>query len=217
MKSALFRTGKFSPLKHIPAKVPVSKGSHYVTGLDFDITFNNQDGVKSVGTLLQYRKQLPELKYLVLVFKVMLSTHGCNKTMNGGLCSFSIILLITSYLQMYYKKLEKLPNPEEHGHALLSDHLINILKLYGLDFKYKKLGISTRNGGSYFKRCDVGFDIAGYGNTYLALENPIDHNVNMGEFARNYDEVVRLFAEKYNQLTSIEKRTEISILKLLFK
>ena len=85
----------------------------------------------------------PELKYLVLVVKAFLKSRDLNDPYHGGVSSFTITLLVISYLQMINKHLEAeaLKKSKKHGQTgpkklLLSEHLINFMELYGFKFNY---------------------------------------------------------------------------------
>ena len=52
------------------AKVPLVKLRDKKNGLNFDISFNKMDGVKQLNEIEKANKYYPELKYLLMIFKV---------------------------------------------------------------------------------------------------------------------------------------------------
>lgn len=146
------------------------------------------------------------------VLKILLNVNNLNKTFDGGLSSFGLILLTVSYLQMFYSGIT-VNNLSIAENVTLSDHLLNFLKLYGEDFNYQKLGISVRNGGFYYQRDDKCYDKCDvYARSFLSLENPLMPDVNTGKGAFRYEEIQKLFQKSYVKLTCKQKMTDISIL-----
>lgn len=121
----------------------------------------------------------------------------------------SSIVLVVSYLQQHYNKME---DNESCSKVLLSDHLLNFLKLYGIDFNYNKIGISVRNNGFYFIRKEKNFDNSMSRRVMLSLENPLDPNINIGKTASQFHKIVELFKNWYIKLTKTMKETDVSIL-----
>ena len=76
---------------------------------------------------------------------------------------------------------------------MLSDHLINIFKLYGYDFNYNLLGISIRNGGFYYKRMDKSSHVHYGGKMKLSIEDPLNPSQNIARATYRYERVIELF------------------------
>ena len=98
---------------------------------------------------------------MILVLKAFLKSRNLNETYHGGVGSFLLTMLVTSYLQRQYKlavnkKMGNLPRdaPLEMGTSTdkidLGRHLIEFLSLYAEKFNYERIGISIRKEGSYF-------------------------------------------------------------------
>lgn len=205
------RFGDCHPLK---AKVSLVKGFDQKTKIDFDICLNETDGIRGSKIINNFKKEFPELKYLVIVLKVLLSVHNLNKTYEGGINSFGLILLVISYLQQH-KNMKVQTSEEAKEKSLLSDHLINFFKLYGIDFNYKKLGISVRKDGFYYKRDDKGFDNGSHARSFLSLENPMNNDLNVATAAHQYHVIKNLFRKCYEGIVAQRKQTDISILNMI--
>ena len=82
----------------------------------------------------------------------------------------------------------------ENNNLYISQHLLRILKLYGEDFDYKKVGISVLNGGSYFKRTDVDPDTLEISKgPLLFLKNPQDEKINLGNGVTKMNQIKEVF------------------------
>ena len=190
------------------AKVPIIRLIDKKTSLKVDISINQKDGVAAVNLIKQYWKLYPQMKIIFFILKWLLKGKGLNETYTGGMASNTLNLLVISYFQESYKN-------EENENLLVSEHLLNILELYGINFNYQYVGISVRNGGSYFPRPDVGgfYDvITKINNPILYLENPQDTNINLGKIIKKMNEVISVFKHAYMTL-KYNTRADKSMLK----
>lgn len=82
---------------------------------------------------------------MILILKSFLKSRQLNETYHGGVGSFLLTMLVTSYLQREYKKggTDKID---------LGRHLVQFFDLYGQTFNYENVGISIRKEGSYFSK-----------------------------------------------------------------
>lgn len=81
-------------------KVPIVK---FVTShgrFPVDISINQANGVSAVGIVKNFLEELPALRPLVLIVKSFLSQRSMNEVFTGGLGSYSIVCLVTSFLQV---------------------------------------------------------------------------------------------------------------------
>lgn len=81
-------------------KVPIVK---FVTShgrFPVDISINQTNGVSAVEIVKNFMNELPALRPLVLIVKAFLSQRSMNEVFTGGLGSYSIVLLVTSFLQV---------------------------------------------------------------------------------------------------------------------
>jgi non-canonical poly(A) RNA polymerase PAPD5/7 len=83
-------------------KVPIIKVTETKTELRIDISFNMQNGVKSADLIKDYLKEYPCLRYLALVLKQFLLQRDLNEVWTGGIGSYSLILMIVSFLQVNF-------------------------------------------------------------------------------------------------------------------
>mmetsp|Transcript_22981 Transcript_22981/g.20420 ORF Transcript_22981/g.20420 Transcript_22981/m.20420 type:complete len:163 (+) Transcript_22981:309-797(+) len=136
----------------------------------------------------------PELKFLLLIIKAFLKSRDLNETFHGGMSSFICTLIIISYLQESQKE------PKNQG-LLLSEHLIAFFHLYGVRFNYNELGISIRNGGTYFVREMRGWLATNRNKPVtLSVENPQDTSVDLGKGVYNMPQVHTAFQHAYDTI-----------------
>ena len=129
--------------------VPIIKFIDKLTEVKVDISFNQQTGLESAHMISGFCQQYPILPKLVLVLKQFLTQRNLNEVFHGGISSYSLILLIVSFLQLHPRY--KATDPD----ANLGVLLIEFFELYGRNFNYMKTGITVLNGGSYFAKEDI--------------------------------------------------------------
>ena len=97
--SGLIRAGickSIEPLKN--AKVPIIKLQDKASNINVDISFNRTNGIYCVKLVKHLLKKYPELKPLLLVLKCFLKSRQLNETYHGGVGSFLLTMITTSYL-----------------------------------------------------------------------------------------------------------------------
>lgn len=81
-------------------KVPIIK---FVTShgrFPVDISINQPNGIRAVDIVNGFIKELPAAKPLVLIVKSFLNQRSMNEVFTGGLGSYSIVCMVTSFLQV---------------------------------------------------------------------------------------------------------------------
>lgn len=101
------RMCKVYPTVIANAKVPIIKFYDSLTGLQVDISFENLSGVQAQATFAEWKRQYPDMIYMVALLKQFLAMRGLNEVHTGGIGGFSIICLVVSYIQ-HSKKPENL-------------------------------------------------------------------------------------------------------------
>lgn len=120
------------------ARIPLVKYVDKATGLRVDVSFENLGGVRAVDTFQRWKKEYPAMPALVTIIKHYLLMRGLNEPVNGGLGGFTVICLVVSMLQLMPEVQSGSLIPEHH----LGEMLLEFLKLYGRDFKYRTNAIS---------------------------------------------------------------------------
>ena len=148
------------------AKVPIIKLTHKVTRLKVDISFNTESGIRSVQVTRRFIKEYPILPKLLLVIKHFLTERGLNEVYTGGIGSYSLVLLIVSFLQLHPRK------AATDNDANLGVLLIEFFELYGRNFNYRQTGIKVTDGGRYFPKSDW-IHPQSLSDGILCLEDPV--------------------------------------------
>ena len=155
------------------AKVPIVKFVTHFGRLNVDISVNQGNGVKAgkmISDFLQDTRGYGfALRCLIVIAKAFLNQRGMNEVYTGGLGSYSIVCLAISFLQMHPMIRRGEIEPEKNLGVLVME----FFELYGCYFNYEVVGISVRNGGSYFSKRQRGW-YDSYKNLLLSIEDPTD-------------------------------------------
>ena len=130
------------------AKVPIIKLTHKETRLKVDISFNTESGIRSVHVTRNFIQIYPILPKLLFVIKHFLTERGLNEVYTGGIGSYSLVLLIVSFLQLHPRKAA---TDDDSNLGVL---LIEFFELYGRHFNYRQTAIDVCGGGRYFPKSE---------------------------------------------------------------
>ena len=151
------------------AKVPIIKFVTRHGRFSVDISVNQNNGITAGRIIKHFLRELPALRPLVLIIKSFLNQRSMNEVFTGGLGSYSIVCLAISFLQMHPKIRRGEIDPEKN----LGTLVMEFFELYGCYFNYQEVGISVRDGGSYFNKAHRGWsDFRSPG--LLSIEDPGD-------------------------------------------
>lgn len=155
------------------AKVPIVKFVTHHGRLNVDISVNQVNGVKAGKIVNGFLQDMHgcgfALRCLIVIAKAFLNQRGMNEVYTGGLGSYSIVCLAISFLQMHPKIRRGEIEPEKNLGVLVME----FFELYGCYFNYEEVGISIRNGGSYFSKKQRGWHDSWRG-VLLSIEDPLD-------------------------------------------
>ncbi|KAJ7878996.1 hypothetical protein B0H14DRAFT_3858592 [Mycena olivaceomarginata] len=185
------------------AKVPIIKfvTNHEYGRFNVDLSINQNNGIVA-GTIINgFLSQFGgegnclALRALVLLTKLFLSQRGMNEVYTGGLGSYAIVCLVISFLQMHPKVRMGHIDPDRNLGVLVVD----FFELYGRKFNYEEVGISLRDGGSYFGKRQRGW---GWGEQWggarkgglLSIEDPGDPTNDISSGSYNFQNVKRNLA-----------------------
>ncbi|XP_039291026.1 terminal nucleotidyltransferase 4B-like [Nilaparvata lugens] len=179
------------------AAVPLVKFTDSRTNIKVDISFNLGNGVKAAELVQQYKLNYPSLAKLVFVLKQFLLERDLNEVFTGGVSSFSIVLMVVSFLQLHRRADANLPS------ANLGVLLMEFFELYGRNFNYVKCGISVRGAGGYFAK-DQGNYFKKFVNqspSLLTIEDPLNTGNDIGRGSYNTIQMKQAFQLAYLKLT----------------
>ncbi|KZT09562.1 uncharacterized protein LAESUDRAFT_722526 [Laetiporus sulphureus 93-53] len=162
------------------AKVPIIKFVTHYGRFSVDISINQGNGVSAGKMIKQFLAEMPALRSLVLVIKSFLAQRSMNEVFSGGLGSYSIVCMAISFLQMHPKIRRGEIDPLKNLGVLVME----FFELYGYYFNYQEVGISIRDGGSYYNKTERGW----FDRTrpkLLSVEDPGDpsNDVSRGSYS----------------------------------
>jgi len=102
-------------------------------------------GVHTCRVVQDLKERFPALEPLVLVVKQYLNERGLNEVYTGGLASYSLVLMMASFLQKYGGLVDS-PTGETKS-PNLGALLLGFLELYGKQFDFDNMGVSISDGG----------------------------------------------------------------------
>lgn len=178
------------------AKVPIIK---FVTTHGYfpvDISINQENGVEAGRVVSGFLSEMPALRALVIVAKAFLSQRSMNEVFSGGLGSYSIVCLAVSFLQMHPKIRRGEINPTQNLGVLVME----FFEFYGYYFNHHEVGISLRDGGTYFSKVQRGW--MDYKQSLLSIEDPADPTNDISKGSYNIARVRQTFAGAHGIVTA---------------
>uniref|UniRef100_A0AAR2LW02 Terminal nucleotidyltransferase 4A n=1 Tax=Pygocentrus nattereri TaxID=42514 RepID=A0AAR2LW02_PYGNA len=174
------------------ATVPIIKLTDQETEVKVDISFNVETGVKAARFIKDYVKKYTVLPYLIFVLKQFLLQRDLNEVFTGGISSYSLILMVISFLQLHPRFDARTPNTN------LGVLLIEFFELYGRHFNYLKTGIRIKNGGAYMAKEDIMKAMGnGYRPSMLCIEDPLLAGNDVGRSSYGAMQVKQVFDYAY--------------------
>lgn len=120
-----------------------------------------------------------------------------NEVFTGGISSYSLILMVISFLQLHPRENAKLDQSN------LGVLLIEFFELYGRNFNYIRVGISVTNGGSYVPKSQILKEMEpGYRPSILCIQDPLNPQNDIGKSSYGALNVKRAFENAFHTLTS---------------
>ncbi|KAJ9118689.1 hypothetical protein QFC22_003909 [Naganishia vaughanmartiniae] len=190
--------------KILHARVPLIKLKTVQGNIKIDISLYNTNGVKAGEVVKHYLDALPAARPLVLLIKAFMWRLNKNEVFAGGLGSYSTICLAISFLQQH----PKIRNNEIDPMKNLGILLIEFFELYGLNFNWQDLGISIREGGTYYRKRDRGWFKQGP-QPNISIEDPQDKTNDISKGSHQTLSIIESFREAYEMLmANIKGRAE---------
>uniref|UniRef100_A0A8C6S7N7 Terminal nucleotidyltransferase 4A n=1 Tax=Neogobius melanostomus TaxID=47308 RepID=A0A8C6S7N7_9GOBI len=178
------------------ATVPIIKLTDQETEVKVDISFNVETGVKAASFIKDYVKKYPVLPYLIFVLKQFLLQRDLNEVFTGGISSYSLILMVISFLQLHPRIDARYPNEN------LGVLLIEFFELYGRHFNYFKTGIRIKNGGAYIAKEEIMKSMTnGSRPSMLCIEDPLLPGNDVGRGSYGALHVKQVFDYAYTVLS----------------
>ena len=167
LANALRREGMAKSLEVIgKARVPIVKFIEKESGYAFDVSFDMPNGPRAARFIRANLRRMPALGPIVMVVKQFLSQRELNEVYTGGLGSYALILMCISHLQHHQSRRSvsetnrNAVTDARKGKASIAGNLgellLDFFETFGKRFNYFTVGMSVRDGGSYYNKEDEG-------------------------------------------------------------
>ncbi|XP_051750289.1 poly(A) RNA polymerase GLD2 [Ctenopharyngodon idella] len=178
----------------IRAKVPILKFRDRVSGVEFDLNFNNTVGIRNTFLLRTYAYVEKRVRPVILVIKKWANHHCINDASRGTLSSYTLVLMVLHYLQTlpepvipclqmdypecFNPKMDihlvpsgpsNIPAFVSKNQSSLGDLLLGFLKYYATVFKWDKYVISVREAKTLPKT-----SCREWREKFICVEEPFD-------------------------------------------
>ncbi|CAG8512971.1 11414_t:CDS:10 [Ambispora gerdemannii] len=175
------------------ARVPIVKFVEKSSGYHVDISFNQASSLNSANVTKTLIQRYPGSRELLLAVKYFLASLSLNDPSQGGMGSYTALLLVISLLQKH----PLVKNPNFVVKDNLGMMLIEFFKLYGVEFNYKKYSINVSKEGSYELKPAKNKD----SSKFLVIPDPSDpDNVNVATATSKWINIRQAFASAYETL-----------------
>jgi len=181
------------------AKVPIIKMRDRKSGIEVDISFGVTSGKENSKVVLEYCKKYPLVKPLTLVIKYYLKQKFLNNSWSGGIGSYTLVIMIISYLQLHAKQ------QGETSETTLADHLLGFFGLYGSQFNYVESVISIVNEGKYLRKSEKNWKNEN-NPSLLSVEDPHNPDNDVGCIAFKIESAKEAFFHAYNLLAETKSQ-----------
>ncbi|KAK4804192.1 hypothetical protein SAY86_004009 [Trapa natans] len=184
------------------ARVPIIKFIEKKSGVSFDISFDVQNGPAAAEYIKGVLSKCPSIRPLCLILKVFLQQRELNEVYSGGIGSYALLTMIMVLLRTVR---ERQVSPEHNLGVLL----IHFFDFYGLKLNTSDVGISCREGGTFFLKSSRGFVSNNKGRPVIAIEDPQAPENDIGKNSFNYSQIRSAFQIAFNTLTSSKILTSL--------
>ncbi|XVF78420.1 hypothetical protein PTKIN_Ptkin14bG0131100 [Pterospermum kingtungense] len=172
------------------ARVPIVKFVEKKSGVAFDISFDVDNGPKAAEFIKEAVVKWPQLRPLCLILKVFLQQRELNEVYSGGIGSYALLAMLMAMLQ-------SLAYPE-HNLGML---LVHFFDFYGRKLNSVDVGVSCKEGGTFFLKSSKGFSNKGR-PSLISIEDPQAPDNDIGKNSFNYTQVRSAFGMAFSTLTN---------------
>ncbi|KAI8806970.1 hypothetical protein BJ742DRAFT_814994 [Cladochytrium replicatum] len=187
------------------ARVPIIKLVDKLTGYNVDISFNIESGLDSAAIMKSFlADQLvgSALRSILIVMKQFLTCRGLNEVFSGGLGSYSLILLVFSFLKLHPMIQTQQIAPGENLGVLL----LEFLELYGRNLNSEVVGIATHldYGSWYFDKRTKSLNRFATGkDNVISIQDPQDNENDVAKGSRQWWLIRNEFTRAFHRVTGV--------------
>eukprot|EP01083_Nonionella_stella_P097665 274498_1 len=202
----LKQNGLVSFVECIPqARIPIVKFTDKASGIRVDVCFDTPGGLETAKLTQEVLETYRQLRPLTFFLKYFLQWRKLNDTYQGGVGSFMLQLMVVSMLQLHPVRQSKKFWRNVDSEISLGGWLVSFFELYGKEFNYLKVGISIRDGGSYYRKDRR--DRLDKARPYLlSIENPLEPDLDVGKNSYMIIRVRRAFQYGYDMLLARDEK-----------
>jgi len=191
------------------ATVPIVKFVENESGIDFDISFDAENGPQAASFIREAMGRLPPLRPLTMVLKIFLQQRELNEVYTGGVGSYALITMVIAFLLSHPSRSplrRGWDNRGKGGRACpleesLGVLLVDFLELYGKNLNMRDVGVSAAGGGRFFSKRRMGFHQDERPHL-LAVQDPRDPDNDIAKNSYNIAQVRSAFEWAFQTLTA---------------
>lgn len=188
-------------------KNPMLKLCHLRTGLIIDLSFNDPSGLAFVQETRRAIAHHPELPYLLMILKLFLKQRRLSNTFTGGLGSVLLFSLLLHFCRHYRAHYEQKHGVYSDININLGQYLLEFLKYYSSDFDFRETQIQIGNPQPLHKKMEP--------NNVLSVVLGMDAEIDVGGVCTKFEEITRIWRNRYQLLTNTKMEAGESILNAL--
>ncbi|KAI3964635.1 hypothetical protein MKX01_020452 [Papaver californicum] len=174
------------------ARVPIIKFIERQSAVNFDISFDVENGPKADAIT-----KMPPLRPLCLILKVFLQQRELNEVYSGGIGSYALLSMLIAQLQLHWKGQyvqDRRVSPERNLGILL-------VNFFDIKLNIHDVGVSCENSGTFFLKTNRGF--LNEDRPYLlSVEDPQAPENDIGRNSFNFAQIRLAFGMAFSMLTS---------------
>ncbi|XP_074290449.1 uncharacterized protein LOC141617163 [Silene latifolia] len=176
------------------ARVPIIKFVEKVTDVQFDVSFDVDNGPKAAEYIQDVISRLPPLRPLCLILKVFLQQRELNEVYSGGIGSYALLAMLIAML----KSVNEGQRYPEHNLGVL---LVKFFEFYAHKLNTWDVGVSCNGRGTFFLKSRKGFQQNGR-PFLICIEDPQSPENDIGKSSYNYFQIRSAFMMAYASLTN---------------
>lgn len=189
------------------AKVPLIKCVDIETGIDIDISFNETSGVLAIKEYQNAFRSHPELKYIMMLFKLFLRQRHFHNSFSGGISSFLLFCMVLAFLREYKKEHITRFGVKSLNQISLGEYTLEFMNFYGCKFDCDRNQIFLSDGGRVSGKTTPSKD--------FSLISPYNEHEDIGAKAFRCREIFAVFRYFFRLMSHIAIPEKQSVLKHL--
>mmetsp|Transcript_15226 Transcript_15226/g.16933 ORF Transcript_15226/g.16933 Transcript_15226/m.16933 type:complete len:434 (+) Transcript_15226:89-1390(+) len=181
------------------ARIPIIKYIDAKTHILVDVTFECYSAPANVLLVNSILQEYPPTRPLALVIKFYLKLLFLNDKWTGGIGSFPLLAMVTSYLQHHTKSRGR--SSTYTADYNFGSMLLGFFKYWAEEHDYIERGVSILESGSYFSKKERGW-YNPRAPTLLCIEDPYNPEEDIGCPSFRIDTIKHCFTVAYTALST---------------